>query len=359
MAALGLASADGLVDPAGDRMRAEASKEIAGDRIQGELSKEKADVFRKQIEAAEKEASESMGQGLALHRIMVGAKAEGHAHEQVMKRLSGEEAHLVQERDGLSRKLKDLMEPRLAVLQRRVTSKRQAMVKADMDIQRIDRVRSRSKARALATIADRKKSLHVLEATEQAILVAEEKERLAKKFYEKARWRVGEDIEAYKNAQTRLQASHTKLKLKEKQVTQAEGSVDRTATIFKAERQRIEQASQRGEAKLRRRMERAKLQVEKSRSKFRLAQEKLEAWRVKQKKLAERVATLKKQYEGHAKVAEEKLRKVVRADADKKGEVAMAKSDWNPKYNKDWAWSGEGELDADALNADAVMKDAA
>jgi len=294
------------------------------------------------LQAMENEVAEGLRHGLELERRISSARAETMIQEQKFRRLEGEEGRLQNSHDGVTLRLKAIMEPKLAAMAHRLTKRQQAEGKTEVELQQLDKLKAKYRAAALATIAERKRSLTNFEALEEEIRQAERRVRLAKSDYERARRKVSEDVAVYKTAQTRYVADQAKQSQQKEAVAAAAASIDKTHLIYKVEGRRIDIALNHSFVRLHRRMDLAKLKVEKSRQKLKLAAEALKAWREQQREMRSEVSHMvhdKDQEEAHL---DDLRRQSQRQREDARGAKAVPP---NRRLPEDWAWSGDSEGD--------------
>jgi len=310
-------------------------------------------TIREDLQDQQQVAMKNMGRGVAYQRLMASAKADTYVQGKVLQKLHEEEGHLKREHDGVALKLESLMRPRLSAMQDQLDSRSKAVQKTTGQLKKWDGMRKKYHDSALQALVVRKQTAQAVKDVEAEIAELEKREATAKKAYDQARQRVATEIESYKMATTRYEATQAQNVDQREDLQEAEKSMARTKEIFAMERKRIDAALNFSEAKLSKRVKAAQHQQEKARHKFELAKEHLNEWQKKQKDLERKAADMKVQYEGKQRVVDQKRQSVFSAAASKAGDQAVAQSDWNG--DTDWAWSGDGEFGgADGMDIEDV-----
>jgi len=304
-------------------------------------AKARAEVVWQKLRGLQKQVDAGINRGMAIQRLMAGARSDSRAQDKVLERLNEEKTRVDLAHEKVSLRLEAIRKPRMSAVELKLTKRRELAAKTLSSLDRFAQQRAARKASALQTIGDKKRALQFVQDADEAIKVAERQEEEASIKYRKARMKLADEIEAYKAAQTRYDAAEARSSDESKEVVQAEVSVNKTRNIFVMERRRIDRSLTLSAAKLSKRVEAAHKKKEKAKQRFEAAEKRWYAWKDEQDALKKQVEALKEEKEKHREDETIKRVAIYNNASDKAGAHAVSHSDFD---GSDWAWSGEGEF---------------
>jgi len=221
-----------------------------GDLQDLDAAKGTAEVDQQKLSDVQDEAAKHMSQGAALKRDIARAQAAANKEERKLKMIQGRSVRIENDSKQLEQTLQNSMDPKIHAAEMRYYKRKQA---AQVETSKLDAWATKQeeyKAAAMRRLQDRRASADGLKAADEALVRAQQEQKVSEEQYEEARKVASRSVEEYRYVETKFQGAESKVKDLEPEIVAEEKSLSKMRNVLKLEAERIEQAKLQKEEQL-------------------------------------------------------------------------------------------------------------
>jgi len=215
-----------------------------------EAAKGTAEVDQQKLADVQDEAAKHMSQGASLKRDIARAQAAANKEERKLKRIQGESVRIENDGKQLEHTLQNSMDPKIHAAEVRYYKRKKLSEgqSAKRDVWATKQ--EEYKAAAVRRLQDRRASADGLKAADEALVRAQQEQKVSEEQYEEARKVASRSVEEYRYVETKFQGAESKVKELQPEIVAEEKSLNKMRNVLKLESERIEQAEAQKEEQL-------------------------------------------------------------------------------------------------------------